>query len=193
MLRRAAATARHIRHASTTPHHVDAIVVGAGLVGVSTAFNLAAAGLRVLCVTQHPPCSYTSAVSTECYRDFWPSLEMSALTSRSIDLMEQTATGASDSVGMTRRGYAYCARDPENLAKAVAECGQPVRHHTTLDAYQASPTGVLDAVDALPTGFDVLHGDAAREAFPALGEDVVGVLHARRAGWVDSGGTRTNS
>lgn len=190
MLRRAAATARHIRHASTTPHHVDAIVVGAGLVGVSTASNLAAAGLRVLCVTQHSPCSYTSAVSTECYRDFWPSLEMAALMSCSISLMEQTARGASDAVGMTRRGYAYCARNPENLAKAVAECenlGQPVRHHHTTHAYEPSPAGILHAVDALPTGFDVLHGDAAREAFPALAEDVVGVVHARRAGWVDSG------
>jgi glycine/D-amino acid oxidase-like deaminating enzyme len=73
----------------------------------------------------------------------------------------------------------------------VAECEDlgGVRHHSTLDAYEPSPSGVLnlDAVDALPTGFDVLHGDAARQAFPALAEDVVGVVHARRAGWVDSG------
>ncbi len=188
--RAAAATARRIlrRHASTPPQRADAVVVGAGLVGVSTAARLADAGLNTLCVTRHPPCSYTSAVSTECYRDFWPSMEMAALMSRSIDLMEATAQGG---IGLTRRGYAYCARQPETLAKAVAECESlgNVRHHATLAAYEPAPSGALnlDAVDALPTGFDVLHGAAAREAFPALSEDVVGVVHARRAGWVDSG------
>ena len=190
MLRRAAAATARLgrRHASTPPQRTDAIVVGAGLVGVSTASHLASAGLRVLCVTRHPPCSYTSAVSTECYRDFWPSREMADLMARSIDLMEATAQAG---IGLTRRGYAYCARKPETLAKAVAECESlgNVRHHSTLDAYELSPSGVvnLDAVDALPTGFDVLHGDAARQAFPALADDIVGVVHARRAGWVDSG------
>jgi glycine/D-amino acid oxidase-like deaminating enzyme len=187
MRRAAAATARRIlRHASTPPQRADAIVVGAGLVGVCTASRLADAGLRVLCVTRHPPCSYTSAVSTECYRDFWPSMEMAALMSRSIDLMEATAQGG---IGLTRRGYAYCARQPETLAKAVAECESlgNVRHHATLDAYEPAPAGVLDAFDALPAGFDVLHGAAAREAFPCLSDDIVGVVHARRAGWVDSG------
>jgi glycine/D-amino acid oxidase-like deaminating enzyme len=188
MLRRAAPAAARIgrRHASTPPQHADAVVVGAGLVGVCTAARLADAGLRVLCVTRHPPCSYTSAVSTECYRDFWPSTEMAALMSRSIDLMEATAQGG---IGLTRRGYAYCARQPETLAKAVAECESlgNVRHHATLAAYDPAPAGVLDAVDALPAGFDVLHGTAAREAFPALADDIVGVVHARRAGWVDSG------
>ena len=63
------------------------------------------------------------------------------------------------------------------------------RNLISTQAYEPSPSGGLnlDAVDALPTGFDVLHGAAAREAFPALSEDVVGVVHARRAGWVDSG------
>ena len=190
MLRRAAAATARLgrRHASTPPQRADAVVVGAGLVGVSTASRLADAGLRVLCVTRHPPCSYTSAVSTECYRDFWPSREMADLMARSIDLMEATAQAG---IGLTRRGYAYCARQPETLAKAVAECEDldGVRHHATLAAYEPAPSGALnlDAVDALPTGFDVLHGDAARQAFPALAEDVVGVVHARRAGWVDSG------
>ena len=112
---------------------------------------------------------------------------MAALMSRSIDLMEATAQGG---IGLTRRGYApYCARQPETLAKAVAECESlgNVRHHATLAAYEPAPAGVLDAFDALPAGFDVLHGAAAREAFPALADDVVGVVHARRAGWVDSG------
>ena len=187
MLRRAAAaTARGIRHASTPPQHADAVVVGAGLVGVCTAARLAAAGLDTLCVTRHPPCSYTSAVSTECYRDFWPSREMADLMARSIDLMEETSQAG---IGLTRRGYAYCARQPETLAKAVAECESlgNVRHHATLAAYEPASAGVLDAFDALPTGFDVLHGDAARQALPALADDVVGVVHARRAGWVDSG------
>ena len=72
MLRRAAAaTARRIIRRNSTPsQRADAVVVGAGLVGVCTASHLASAGLNTLCVTRHPPCSYTSAVSTECYRDF---------------------------------------------------------------------------------------------------------------------------
>ena len=65
---------------------------------------------------------------------------MADLMSRSIDLMEATAQGG---IGLTRRGYAYCARQPETLAKAVAECESlgNVRHHATLAAYEPAPAG----------------------------------------------------
>ncbi len=50
----------------------DAVVVGAGLAGVSAALYLAQMGLRrVLLVDERPPLQYTSARSTEGYRNFW--------------------------------------------------------------------------------------------------------------------------
>lgn len=52
----------------------DAVIAGAGLVGVATAHALASKHniRRVLLVDPKPPMSATSSVSTECYRDFWP-------------------------------------------------------------------------------------------------------------------------
>ena len=69
----------------------------------------------------------------------------------------------------------------------IASMAWGTRNLISAQAYEPAPAGVLDAFDALPAGFDVLHGAAAREAFPCLSDDIVGVVHARRAGWVDSG------
>ena len=39
-------------------------------------------------IDPRPPLSYTSAMSTECYRDAWPSRPMRSLMSRSVDLFD---------------------------------------------------------------------------------------------------------
>ena len=68
----------------------DFIVAGAGVAGLSCARYLlrAAPGARVALVTWHSPMSQTSSLSTECFRDHWPSPAMRAFMRRSISLLE---------------------------------------------------------------------------------------------------------
>ena len=84
----------------------DVVVVGAGIVGVACAHYLSRGhGARVLLLDSRPPLTYTSSLSTECYRNFWPgSQTMSAMMDRSIDLLEERARECDNAFGMNRRG-----------------------------------------------------------------------------------------
>ena len=65
----------------------DAVVCGAGIAGIASAYALANAGLqRVLIVDPGAPLSLTSDKSTECYRNWWPGPgdAMVSLMNRSI-------------------------------------------------------------------------------------------------------------
>ena len=187
------------------PDEAAAVVVGGGIAGLATAYRLAALGAgRVVVVTAHAPLTLTSAMSTECYRDFWPSPTMAALMGDSIDGMEALAAATDNAFSMTRRGYAYFTKDAATLARVEAECAalaaadpakMPLRRHDgTAAAYKFGPVGALvaadlngDEGDAAPRGLDVLIGSAAvRAVFPAVAPDVVGCVHARRAGWVSA-------
>ena len=70
--------ARHRRFYSSESTS-DVVVVGAGIVGVTTAHYLAVKHkMSVTLIDPRPPLSYTSSMSTECYRDFFPSVGMHA-------------------------------------------------------------------------------------------------------------------
>ncbi|KAH8082140.1 FAD dependent oxidoreductase [Aureococcus anophagefferens] len=200
---RAAAARPAAPPAAAAAHlHADAVVCGGGIAGCAAAYHLALRGAgRVVVVSAHAPLTLTSAMSTECYRDFWPSPEMAGLMGRSIDLMEGLARDTDNAIGMTRRGYAYFTKDAATLAKVEATCaalaaadaaGMPYRRHEgAAPAYEFGDAGPLSAAALAagggPRGLDVLVGnDAVRRAFPAVGGDVVGALHARRAGWVSA-------
>ena len=69
---RAVRAARRLTTAARPLEAVDAVVCGGGVVGVACAHYLAREhGARVLLVDQRPMLSYTSALSTECYRNYW--------------------------------------------------------------------------------------------------------------------------
>ncbi|KAK7254954.1 FAD dependent oxidoreductase [Aureococcus anophagefferens] len=114
---------RHLRRRRLHTSHADAVVCGGGIAGCAAAYHLALRGAgRVVVVSAHAPLTLTSAMSTECYRDFWPSPEMAGLMGRSIDLMEGLARDTDNAIGMTRRGYAYFTKDAATLAKVEATC-----------------------------------------------------------------------
>jgi glycine/D-amino acid oxidase-like deaminating enzyme len=166
----------------------EVVIAGAGIAGVSTAYHLAVRhGVRrvVLC-DPGPPLSLTSDKSTECYRNWWPQPAMVALMNRSIDLLDEFGCG------LTRRGYAYFTASREHLeelasrAKAVSEAGAgKVRMHEPFVG--PPPCEAVREWDRATTGADlVTDPDLIHRLFPAVGRDVLGALHVRRAGWLDA-------
>ncbi len=159
----------------------DVVVVGAGIAGVSTAYHLASRPQtgRVVVVDPRHPLTLTSDKSTECYRNFWPSPEMVALTNHSISLLEELAEDSGDYFGLSRRGYLFVTADSDRLdamtrqAEVSSDYGTgPVRHHPGPKPYGEAPDGV-----------DILTDGALHDAYPYLADDAVGAIHVRRAGW----------
>ena len=175
----------------------DAIVCGAGIAGVASAWHLAARhGFRkVAIVDERPPLSLTSDKSTECYRNWWPGPgdAMVSLMNRSVDLLEELAEASGNRFHLNRRGYLFATADPARVAAFEAAgreaeslgAGALRRHdgrggsgyvsHRT-DGYAGAPDGADLIVD----------GALIHRHFPWLSEDVVAVLHARRCGWLSA-------
>lgn len=174
----------------------DIVIVGAGIAGVSVAHHLTTRlGVRdVVICDPRPPLTLTSDKSTECYRNLWPNRPMVQLMNRSIDLMEEFAGESDNAFGMTRRGYLYLTEDPARLeqlhqnALASSQFGAgPVRVHRgggdDPPYLPPSPEGWEDA----PDGADLIADPGLlHRTFPGLGEEIVGGLHVRRAGWVSA-------
>ena len=159
----------------------DVVVIGAGIAGVSAAFNLAVRhGLgRVVIVDPRPPLTLTSDKSTECYRNWWPSRSMVGLMNRSIDLLEEMRGESEDAFGLNRRGYLYVTADPANLRAMAQQAGQTssfgagtVRNHPGPHPYGPAEDGV-----------DILSPAELTANFPYVTGDAVGAVHVRRAGW----------
>ena len=159
----------------------DAVVVGAGIAGVSAAHQLAVGrGMgRVVIVDPRPPLTLTSDKSTECYRNWWPNRPMVGLMNRSIDLLEEMSAESGGAFGLSRRGYLFVTADPDRLeamaaqAEATASFGAgPVRRHP-------GPTLYGDHAD----GVDILDAAGLRTHFPYVTPEAVGAVHVRRAGW----------
>jgi sarcosine oxidase, subunit beta len=174
----------------------DVVVCGAGIAGVATAYMLTVRlGVeRVVLCDPRPPLTLTSDKSTECYRNFWPNQPMVALMNRSIDLMEEVSAESGDSVGLNRRGYLYVTADTERLAGlheaatvASAHGSGPVRVHAGVRGDPSYSPAPAHGWQGAPDGLDLISDPGLlHDAFPGLGESVVGALHVRRAGWVSA-------
>lgn len=176
----------------------DVVICGAGITGVAAAHFLSKSGLKnILLLDEHPPLSFTSDRSTECYRNWWPDAEMLALMNRSIDLMETLAHESGNVFRMNRRGYLYVTSDEnkiadmENASRVTASLGAgQFRVHSAKQGdresrpYEPShPEGFGDS----PDGADLLIGnELISKHFPYLTERAVAALHVRRAGWLSA-------
>jgi glycine/D-amino acid oxidase-like deaminating enzyme len=171
----------------------DIVICGAGITGIAAAHFLSKAGIRnVLLIDERPPLSFTSDRSTECYRNWWPDVEMLALMNRSIDLMEVLADESGNVFRMNRRGYLFVTADEEKVAnlktssQRTSDLGAgPLRIHSSSALYYqpSSTEGFHDQ----PTGADLLMGsELIRKYFPYLTERAIAALHVRRAGWLSA-------
>ncbi len=172
----------------------DVVVCGAGIAGVAAAYQLAVRHnvRRVVLIDERDPLTLTSDKGTQGYRNWWPGPDdtMFRLVSRSIDLLEEFAAESDNVYRMNRRGYLFATADPaqaarlEATAKEVSAFGMgPVRRHPGGPAYVPPP---LEGYADQPIGADFLMGDEARRAYPYLAKDTCGILHVRRAGFLNA-------
>lgn len=171
----------------------NVVICGAGITGVSAAYYLAKAGVKdILLLDEHPPLTFTSDRSTECYRNWWPDSVMLALMNRSIDLMEELADESGNVFHLNRRGYLYVTEDENQIphlrrrSERISRLGAgPLRiHRSESSTYQpATPEGFHNQ----PVGADLLLGSALiQNHFPYITDKAVAALHARRAGWLSA-------
>lgn len=189
----------------------DVVICGAGVAGIATAYFLKKMhGISVALVDPRPPLSFTSAMSTECYRNFWTNPSMFAFMERSIDLLEDLAAESRNTFHLSRPGYLYLAttregvEDLRGLASAVASHGvDRLREYSGPDpvaqGYQphAHLADYLRELLSFPLttdratyplrGIDFLEGNKAiQKVYPFLGPEVQAALHARRCGWLSA-------
>lgn len=178
----------------------DVIVVGAGVVGVATAHYLARRGARVTIVDERPPLSYTSSLSTECYRNYWSDhAPMTAFMNRSIDLLEARAAECDNAFSMNRRGYCFLTRTAEGAARHAAAASAASRTGIGGGTVHADGghgvvyRGATLPYDAVVDGLTVFQGTEAIDSFftgsglpPFVAPEVASMLHCGRCGWMNA-------
>lgn len=171
----------------------EIIICGAGIAGVSAAYFLALQGIRdITLIDELPPLNLTSSRSTECYRNWWPDLEMLSLMNRSIDLLESIADSSGNVFSLNKRGYLFVTAEQDKIhamtqrAQKISDLGAgPFRIHAESDTAYTSHKN--EGYDDKQTGADLLLGSRlVGKHFPYLSEDSVAALHVRRAGWLSA-------
>jgi sarcosine oxidase subunit beta len=104
----------------------DAVVIGGGIVGASTAFFLSKSGLRVILVEKRDALSsLTTAASAECFRTQFTEKPMADLALASVEMFEnfRDIVGLPGiDIGMNQKGYLFVTDDPDrvpDLEKAI--------------------------------------------------------------------------
>ncbi len=170
----------------------DIVICGAGIAGVAAAYFLS---MRrdfgsVLLVDDQAPLTLTSDKSSEGYRNWWPGPDegMVRLMNRSIDLVELLAQESGNRFHMNRRGYIYLTADSEHLSTMRREAEDISRLGAgPLRFGQSYAASLAPAYDDPIRGADlVLDQEVIHKNYPFLSRDVVGLLHARRCGWLSA-------
>jgi len=108
----------------------DVVVVGAGAVGLAVARSirrLLPSSVSLAVITDAAPMSLTSSVSTECYRDYWPSDVMRSFMKRSIGLLREYAEEKKSGGGGTKPRDASSGSSSSSSAGAGDEAFRMVQ------------------------------------------------------------------
>jgi len=155
--------------ASPFPAGAELVIIGAGVVGASTAFWAARAGLRPVVLEARPaPASLTTPASTGAFRLQFDNREETELVRESLELI----LNFTDITGQDARTLAI--RQPGYLWATTSE--ERAREQRRLVDLQHS-WGQTD--------IEALTGAEARNRFPYLSSDVVGARYRAGDGFVD--------
>ncbi|MEM9068218.1 MAG: FAD-dependent oxidoreductase [Myxococcota bacterium] len=123
------------------PEQADAVVIGAGIMGLSTAFHLAEAGFgNIVILDKGYLCSGASGRNGGGVRAQWSSARNIALMKESLRLCEDFATQMRINVWFRQGGYLFVARS-EDRAKQLEASAELQRAH-------GLPTRLIDGKDA---------------------------------------------
>ncbi len=154
--------------ADDMPATADVVVIGGGIVGVSTAFFCSRAGLKTVVLERRDALgTLTTARSTECFRAQFESPADIDLMLGSIGIFKHFAdvVGIPDAdIHLRPQGYLYATRDP---AQAQA-------YRRIVDAQHAA--GLTDV--------QLWSGDEARERFPWVSPDIIAARYRAGDGWI---------
>ena len=151
------------------PAGAELVVVGAGIVGASTAFWAARTGMSPVVVEALPvPAALTTPVATGAFRLQFDNPEETELVRESVDMiLDFTGITGQDSrpLGVRQRGYIWATTSEERAGE-----------QRRLVALQHS-WGQTD--------IEILDGDEARRRFPYLSPRVVQARYRAGDGYVD--------
>ncbi len=135
--------------------NADVVVVGAGIMGLSIAYHLAASGVRhVTVVDKSYLCGGASGRNGGGVRAQWSSEANVRLMQESIRMCREFASRMKINVWFRQGGYLFLARTPAiraQLEKSVAlqnDCGLPTRMLSPAEARRIVPELDISGVDA---------------------------------------------
>ncbi len=148
----------------------DAVVIGGGIVGASTAFWLSQAGMQVILVEKRDSLSsLTTAASAECFRTQFTEKSMAEMALESVEMFEhfnELVKQPNLDIHLTQRGYLFVTDDQAqipDLEKAL----QQYEH-----------LGV--------PGSQLIMGKALHQRFPFLAKTTLGATFNHRDGWLST-------
>jgi len=148
----------------------DAVVIGGGIVGTSTAFWLSKAGMKVILVEKRDGLStLTTAASVECFRTQFTERAMAEMALPSVEMFENFKDVVKQpdiDIGITQRGYLFVT-DDQNM---VPDLEKAYNRYNEL--------GV--------PGSELIQGDDLHKRFPYLSPDAIAATFNNRDGWIST-------
>jgi glycine/D-amino acid oxidase-like deaminating enzyme len=161
-----------MRYRTDPPAAADLVVIGGGVVGASTAWHAARAGLRPVIVEARPAlCTLTTPVAAGAFRLQFDNLEELTLVRESADLFlhfEERTEQRDYPLGVRQQGYLWL---------------------TTSEPMAAAQREVVKQLDQWgQSDVELLSGDDVRRRFPFVGPDVLQARFRAGDGFLDTKG-----
>lgn len=146
--------------------NADITICGAGIAGIATAYFLAVKyeQKNIILIDKNLPMSLTTSKSGENFRDYWPQPCMTALTRRSIELMQTLSDESDNAFEMRYTGYDFVS---ESIGREIF----PAEHLN-----DHANEGSLSRI----TGADII-----KSSHSYLGESIQQLVHINDAGAID--------
>ncbi len=159
------------RYRESLPSKANVVIIGAGIVGIATAFHLGRVGVRSVVVDAGSDIgSRTTAMSAHCIRAQFSEPDNIAMMAESLDFYENFARECGNDradISLRQQGYLFASTDPADEPEFRERVAQQHR------------AGLVDV--------EFLTGAEVRQRYPWLSEEIAVATYRARDGWIDSG------